>query len=400
METRQGCGIIAAASLVAVVLLLVPDGVMGQELCTGERTERDSRTDREQIEQLLDRRNFGLLNTLLDELQKGYVAGRTGEETLHDSFAPFRNPRMGTGAKVRDWLTEEPSTHAATAMALHEVALGQLARGKAFRSETTEAQMAGLRRHMGQARRLLDGVLQREPRSPVAHAAALEVARYLDQRNAIDARYAQAVAAVPGSAYVRKSYLLAIDPRWHGSQQEVLDFVDQTLRSDLPEPTRRVVAYFAFMQLGAAAETYDRPDLAVPFYREAGDYCRLADPWSRLANIHNARAQWPEAIGALDRYLRLAPDQAWAIRRKAYALQKLDRWGEAMPLYLRAATLGDDYAQNTYGWYLMQGEHIAVDLPAAIRWFRLAAAQGNTKAKANLATALARQQAGRESPGR
>jgi TPR repeat protein len=107
-----------------------------------------------------------------------------------------------------------------------------------------------------------------------------------------------------------------------------------------------------------------------------------------LSNLYNDTEQWKDAFDALDNYLRLEPDTAWAIRRKAYAYQRLGDWDHANPLYLGAAELGDSYAANAYGWSLYTGQGMTRDLDAAIKWFRVSSNQGDANAKVNLVRAL------------
>lgn len=97
-------------------------------------------------------------------------------------------------------------------------------------------------------------------------------------------------------------------------------------------------------------------------------------------------------MAALDEYLQRDPGQAWAIRRKAYAWQKLDEPEHALSFYRQAAELGDAYAQNAYGWHLMEGIGTPKNTREAIKWFRAAAQQGNADAHVNLKTALLRDQ--------
>jgi TPR repeat protein len=57
---------------------------------------------------------------------------------------------------------------------------------------------------------------------------------------------------------------------------------------------------------------------------------------------------------------------------------------KAIKDYQVAADLGNAYAQNRVGWWHLTGKGVAKDLNRASQWFKLAAAQGNDNAIANL----------------
>jgi TPR repeat protein len=140
---------------------------------------------------------------------------------------------------------------------------------------------------------------------------------------------------------------------------------------------------------------FKEPDLAEAAMRAASTQCVLADPWRSLANLYNDSGQWKQALEALEKYRAIEPDEAWAIRRQAYAHERLANWSVALPLFKEAADKGDSYAQNAYGWQLYEGTHVPRDLDAAIKWFRLAADRGDDNARVNLARALREQAAAR-----
>jgi TPR repeat protein len=57
---------------------------------------------------------------------------------------------------------------------------------------------------------------------------------------------------------------------------------------------------------------------------------------------------------------------------------------EAVRWYRLAAAQGNAYAQNNLGWMIANGEGVAQDKAEAVRWYRLAVAQGNADAQINL----------------
>ena len=76
-----------------------------------------------------------------------------------------------------------------------------------------------------------------------------------------------------------------------------------------------------------------RYDEAALEYRAAGKACALNNARQALINLYDEAKRWTEEVNAVDWYLELLPDQAWAIRRKAYAYHQLLDHRKAFPLY-------------------------------------------------------------------
>ena len=59
-------------------------------------------------------------------------------------------------------------------------------------------------------------------------------------------------------------------------------------------------------------------------------------------------------------------------------------YAEAMRWYKLAAAQGNAFAQNNIGDMYQEGNGVAQDYAEAVRWYKLAAAQGNTDAQFNI----------------
>lgn len=356
-----------------------------QELCACSRTTTQIETDQAAIHRLIRARDFRALEADLARRQADWVKGNYSEEALVYAFEAFNVRDVSLQPLLTEWQQTIPDSAAAAAgRGIHAMALGRASRGRELRNETSEAQMEAMRQWMSVAQDQLRLARQLDPQLLPAWGRGITVEQYVGNRASADALYRDGLKVAPLSVSLRERYLLAIDARWFGSSEQVVKFLDDVLASDLPAAAKRHLLYTGFTQLAGTADTFDKQDESTRLYREAAPLCEFSSTWQTLAYRYHDAGNWPEAIESLDQFLRLKPNNRWAMRRKAVALGKLQRWDEALPLYAAAAEAGDTYAQNAYGWYLMKGEHVPQDLPAAVKWLERAAAGGDKNAVTNL----------------
>jgi tetratricopeptide (TPR) repeat protein len=386
-HTRLGWLLIAQLALFS----MLPQVASAQQECVGKTTEAANAADRKYLWKLLQERDFKTLESEFRERQRRYESGAAtdSEEPLIRAFFTFHSPSAAITPLLEEWQKSNPKSYAArVALAFHQAALGSTLRGSKAASQTSEEQMDAMTDAMVKAGSILGPSFDMTAKPIASYVLALEIARYVGKRESIDAIYQRALKADPKSAYARQRYLLAIDQRWHGSAEDVAAEIERARNSDLPADTKHFVAYQGYMTLAGAHAMMKEPDLRERALWAATPECVYANPWQDLATLYNDTGQWKKALDALDKYLALKPDQPWAIRRLAFAHERLAEWPVALELYKKAAEQGDAYAQNAYGWQLFTGDHTTRNLEEAIRWFRSAADKGDANAKVNLEQAL------------
>ena len=260
-------------------------------------------------------------------------------------------------------------------------------------SDTSADQQRSFAQFLFESRKYVSRALLLTGKPITAYEYAIRVAGAIDSRDAVMALYRQALAFDPQTLSVRDAYIWAMDRRWKGRPDDLANYAVETKAAVLDDNSKRYVLYLIEMRLGGTAWTYKDKEGAAQHYRAASDLCLQPEPWLQLANLYDEFSDWPAAIQSLDTYLLLEPDQAWAIRRKAWAYRSQGAWESAIPLYRQAAEMGDDNAQTTLGWILMTGDHAPLDLDAAIHWLRLATQNNNGDARRYLDEALQKRNA-------
>ncbi len=387
--TRYGALALPLALCLAGIVATLPGNVSAQEICVGKVTATDAEADARYLWKLLHDRSFETLESEFRDRQQGYEHGTYSEEKLIYSFGAFDSPTHSITPLLEEWVNGHKESYAArVSLAFHQISVGRALRGGKASSQTSDEQFKAMKTSMREAESNLNSSFSLTQKPIVAYVLAIEVQRFIGTRKSLEAVYQRALKIDPASAYVRQSYLRAIDPRWHGTRADMIKALDGIADSDLPNDTKRFLKYEGFMSLAGAHLMLKQPDLAESAMQIAATQCVLADPWQSLANLYNESGQWEKELGALERYRAIKPDEAWAIRRQAYAHERLANWPLALSLYKEAAEKGDAYAQNAYGWQLYEGVHVPRDVEAAFKWFRMAADRGDENARVNLAQAL------------
>ncbi len=363
--------------------------VLAPSLCDGSKSFNAIRHNQQELRNLLWQRRYPELDTRLSNLLADYQAGLSSDENLMYAIRAFQVEDIGATPFLQEWLKLFPRSYAANlAIGAHYHDLAFAARGHKFRDDTTAEQVAAFRSLMKQAQHHITSSLKYSKKPTVSFDYAMRAAATLENRDAVKTLYKRALAVDPASFSVRSAYIWAMDVRWQGLPTDLVEFQQETQQSVLDEGSKRYVSYLIEMRMGDTQWGRKASAAADEHFQAAVKLCPIAEPWSDMANMHNEFEEWKLAIDALDHYLALEPDQAWAIRRKAWALRNLGEWPAALELYRKAADMGDDNAQAAMGWILMKGEHATQDLDAAIRWLRLAVQQNNQFARDNLETAL------------
>lgn len=314
------------------------------------------------------------LEQRLEALLEAHYNDPRERDRLFQVFVFFGSGERA-GNIATQWLRQMPqSPFALTAMGKHRAAQGWDARGGAYVSKTSPAQLKRMNQLFASAAPLLTDALKHEPRLTPACEALAEIGRQSSdalQQQAL----AQCLRADPLSYNVVWEWMTAAMPKWGGSLQEmnkVGAYVMQhgpenpTLYSLLAEPqgyeAERMGTYLEGLEGFVAAS---RAGPGARMMTSAGRaYWAKDDSWTALVYFSQALRFWPRSqeVGRLRGVvLQQLGDYAWAledllptvaadsedtdadmdIRMDAqyaigHALLSLNRIEESRPYFLRA----------------------------------------------------------------
>jgi tetratricopeptide (TPR) repeat protein len=272
--------------------------------------------------------------------------------TVARLYAGFYRPNESLRPVHDAWLAAYPrSPQALLARAMYLRALGWKARGTKYWDDTPLEARAAMDPPFLQAVRDTRAALAIDARLMPGYFMLIDIAMVYGQRAVLDDVYREARRIDPGYYDVHDAYLIALSPKWGGSEAEI----EQVL-ADL---RRHYPRYPALRKLEA------QPALARG-YRQF------------------QAKQYDPAIAELTRALEANPDLHAAREYRGLAYQNLGRHDEARDDYRRAADGGAAYAKYQLGWLYLYGRGVPRDHRQAARWLGEAAEAGVAEARAAL----------------
>jgi tetratricopeptide (TPR) repeat protein len=329
---------------------------------------------------------YAELDSAVSKQLAAYLAGHVTEEEMAQRFTALSG-KASPDANLDAWVQAFPQSYAARLVrGWHLVTMAWLARGNNFASDTTDVQfksfMEGLQRA---SKDLMDS--RKFFAKPVwSYTGLIKVARGVGMSQA-EARqfHDEAVKLDPQAYQPRLEYQLYLTPRWHGNAEQMQTYLREYKSSLLDKPSKDRLESAYWAQMGWDAHQDKR-------FKEAADdffkaYGLTPEPrWLYQSGkaaldgnlVSLAMQRWDALVKQHPKYA-----QGWNMRAWLYESQLKDDV-KAIKDYQVAADLGNAYAQNRVGWWYLTGKGVAKDLNRASQWFKLAAAQGNDNAIANL----------------
>ena len=229
-----------------------------------------------------------------------------------------------------------------------------------------------------------------DPKPTLAYGHALDISSFSSQD---DERELQDLAAQvdPQNVIVRLKYMDSLKPRWGGSYEQMEAFLEESRRASLAPAKLHQLE--AVISEDRASVDYERQRWAAA----AKEYLQAleldADDLDCLecaAYAQLGAGDWPQAVKLYTRLLEKDPRDAKALGLRGWAYDRMDN-PHAVEDFTTAADLGDAFSQNRLGEFNFYGipDVVPKNRESAIKWFRMAAAQGYPDGVKNLQMALA-----------
>ena len=323
------------------------------------------------------------------------------EQAMHTTRAQVGNPAMAerfgsllaSQAAVEaldDWCVTRPESPLAFwARGCVLIKLAWQARGGGWASTVSEEGWELFRQLLDGAERDLERAMTLDEPLPFAPAEAITLAMGQSQPVAqARALFERAIAADPAYYPAYHRMMRYLMPRWHGTYEAMVAFVDEAVasRPDDPHLARLVIeTHVEHSRVTRNRAAYLKDPLVRDALEQAFDLALEAFPddgdlWNDRALIAYRRGE----IEPYQRYLqRGAEAGSWkSMRSLGSNLQKGEDGYAQDPVaafgwYLRAARAGSDKACADVGAMLVEGDVFRPDYPAGIAWFERGAELGN-----------------------
>jgi Zn-dependent protease with chaperone function len=382
-------------------------------------------TERPKIIGMLEHREYDELDRVLSAYQAAFESDASTSLQLEAAFAAFEKMPIKLAPNLDEWIALNGSSYsAAVARGKYRLERGLDARGTGWASQTSEAALSEMREHFGAARIDLERSVTLTEKPYLSHRYLLTIARYMSPSNDALSQYQQAIRWAPQSIETRLAYMKTLEPRWKGSYAAMEAYLADS-RAELTDPqdVRRLAAQIPKNHGDDAwnAKNYTR---ALEYYNEAveldanpDDLCDRALALSELKRYDEAiedAARSFEMSGPEHRCMRTLvkyaaqatdanrtielmgividsdPTEHDALVQRGFRHAKAGRQDLAFDDYLRAAKLGNPWAEYEVGRMYLVGIGVKPDRQQAIDWFRISAGHGHKQAR----IALERLQAG------
>jgi len=302
--------------------------------------------DRLAVLALLKAGQYDRLEDYLRRLQEGYEAGSRSETELEAAYAAFASADPDLRAKLEAWVERRPDSFAARlARAGYDRHLARIARRNGaharVRGESDDDLLAG-------ARRDLEAAVGLRPRLGIGYAALIGIAMTTGAGAQADRWFELGLAADPGSAALRRAYLLSLRP-WRRPDEDPValmarlralaetggETVGKTVGEtvgEAPDPSAELAALRGFHDYVTAEllRRQRRHGQAEHYYREALAQGR---DWLYLrgAGMNALQSAKPvAAVGFFSEALVRRPQTPVLLDWRAHALWSLGNRGAAL----------------------------------------------------------------------
>ena len=351
-----------------------------------------------QVRKWLAEDDYVDLEINLDKAIGDYKQGRITDIDLRDLFFVFEDTKPELAQRYDRWWAQYPKSYAAhLARGIYFRSVAGERRGDDYFSQTPASKIDAMEEMLGQAFVELQTSLSLDDKPILSYMYLISVGkherggRYL--RQVLD----DSLKVDPKNFIVRRTYLRTLRPRWGGSMQAMLDFVQECRAAGLPPAQISDLEGLVEEELGWEAEDGQQFDDAILHYANAVRvFPHSADSWIDYARVLYSHADCARALPVLTRLSsfagQLGSEQAWAHSARGWCLEQTrPQSDEAFGELRAAAELGDAWAENELGEALYAGRLVSPDPNEAMEWLQKAAAQGNEQAKRHLAQISNRQ---------
>ncbi len=355
---------------------------------------------------LLARNQFTELDQRYGAIQQAYKDGKASDEELRAAFRTFYSTDAALEARYGAWVQHSPKSYVAhLARGIYFKKIGEERRGGQFISKTTHAQLEGMEAAYAIAEQELNASLTLDDRPLLTYLHSIDLHTAVGDKAGGRKLLDLAIAIDPHNFIVREKYMGALQTRWSGSVEEMRVFLAECRKSGLSTAHLRILEALV-IEDEAWTHRYreGNTEAAVRAYRKAAKLnpvgsCLPCGPVSQAADTLFEEKKYKEAIDLYSKVLALDATSTHALDSRAYAELQLGRSKEAVADFLRAAELGDAYAQDMLGRMYLVGTSVPQDHDKAIEWLKKAAEQGYAPARELLPLAMDKNKTPLPEPG-
>jgi tetratricopeptide (TPR) repeat protein len=392
-----------AARLLAFLLVLVP--------ALGAAAAGPPLPDKLALLDLLRRGEFQMLEAALVGYQQRFEADHaTYGPVVYDAFESFANSDAGLAPRLDEWVRAAPGSWVApAARGHHHNRIGWISRGGQAADKASRDRMAAMGAAFERSEADLKKALVLNPRLITAWRHLADMAMARGDRAGFQRAIAAGLDVDPASPQLHALVLLALEPKWGGSYETIVRYLD-VLRQHFPEERalKPLLGYVdevkadALYYQGHYAEAVVFADRALGYGDDAGYLRRRIEAAFMSEREDEAEAMLPRALALAPQWAELCFLAARIASNAKRPGEPLDHAGMALaldglnPRYLHgraliylAAGRFQDAAQDLDNAVIYGGDDPSIQVDRSSVLMRFKSRQGDAVAAARQATTLA-----------
>jgi TPR repeat protein len=335
--------------------------------------------------------NYSRVDAQTDVWKDQYEVGKIGGDEYLENLSnilPRGSLSKSMEVDLRNWESAFPKSYAAS-FVLGEFysRLGFQLRGAKTASQTSAQQQSDFKQYEAQARDQLLASIKLSAKAYPSYCELIDTALALGDGK-INEYFLAANLADRYAIRDWQALLHSRSPNWGGSIAEMDKILDLANKSPLQDSEKKHLAAINFTFQAQDAESHDRYDDAIRLYRAAYKVLPGKDTAWRLvdaANTAKKGGMFDEAIALYGKALQADPANTKALNERGWMFENEKKaFDSAFKDYEKSANLGNSWAQNRAGWFLMIGRGTTKDIDQARDYLGKAAAQGDKSAPKHL----------------
>ena len=338
------------------------------------------------LDQLAER-SFAALDVHFNDLQRHYERREITDNDLYIAYREVMEASERYDELYERWVTDFPRSYAAHLLrGAHLFHVGQQVRGEEFFADVPAERVQRMVRYFDEATRDLKESLALSERPFLSALYLVNVAMYIGDESECRTWLKLGNKIEPQNLYVRRRYMNSLEPRWGGSYEAMVAFLEESRASGLPPD--KLVILSAMIDNDRAYSLSDKKD-----------FSGAAQMWTKEIDAFRAINQRPpfeaqqyyvtmllmlnreeEAVPIMEELAVSYPDVVWIHATLATYYNKMKRYDQSWAHLQEGARLHDPWSEAAVGRTLYLGApslKIAPDKESGLGWLRRAASQGD-----------------------
>lgn len=291
------------------------------------------------IRKLLKQKNFSELNKTLKQLDLAYLNKQVSEEALITAYTAFDIEDTSYDDIFEHWFRSSPSIFQPyLAKGVYDYHTAWRKRGYKYSHKTSDKSFSDFKRYLNQANDSLKYAFKLNNQSLPIYYYRLRVAVSQGDRASISAIKTHALNFDPSSYHVRVSYLRSLTPRWGGSIEQLIQYLESDKLINRLDKLKPLKGY-PFREIGDLEAISNNYQKSIKFYTQALESGLSHFTLFQRGKNHYRLDNYQRALEDLNDAIKINPELPKYHYWRAKTYLKLDNKNLALRDYQSAANL-------------------------------------------------------------